>query len=391
LPDARGRIYLDYHATTPVDPRVADVVVQHMVEAFGNPSSVDHSFGEEAEEAIELASERVGELVGAPASDVVFTSGATESINLAIKGYAAGAFQGRRLRIVVSPTEHSAVLETCRALASKGDAEVEVLHVDSFGRVSLEEIEVACGGGADLLCVMAANNEVGTLAPVADIAHVAARYGTAFLCDATQAAGRVPIDVARDGITFLALSAHKIHGPKGVGALITPAGQLLSPLIHGGEQQRRLRAGTLNVPGIAGFGEACRLRHEEMDLDEAVTATRRDRLYHLLSETIPGLVLNGDPERRLAGNLHVSFPSSPNGAIISRVRDRLAIATGTACSSGIEAPSHVLRAMRLPETRLDGAVRIGLGKWTTDDEVDLAADMLTGAWRATTMVMNSGY
>lgn len=381
MPDARGRIYLDYHATTPVDPRVAAVVMRYMVEAFGNPNSVDHSFGDEADEAVHRASEDVGSLVGAPASYVVFTSGATESINLAIQGFARGALKGRRIRIALSPTEHSAVLETCRSLARDGHAELHFLHVDEAGRVSLEEIESICRAGIDLLCVMAANNEVGTVAPVSEIACIASKFGTAYLCDATQAVGRISIDMARDGITFLALSAHKIHGPKGVGALVTPARRLLSPLIYGGEQQRHLRAGTLNVAGIAGLGEACRLRSEELSVDEPAIAARRDRLHQLLREAVPELVLNGDPLNRLAGNLHVSFPNCPNGAVIARVRDHLAVATGAACSSGIEAPSHVLRAMGLPDSVLHGAIRIGIGKWTTDEEIELAADILSNAWR----------
>lgn len=381
MPDANKRIYLDYHATTPVDPRVAAVVMRYMVDAFGNANSVDHVFGDEAEEAVHQARESVGSLVGAPASDVVFTSGATESINLAIQGFARGALKGRRIRIALSPTEHSAVLETCRVLARDGHAELHFLHVDKAGRIALEEVEAVCRAGIDLLCVMAANNEVGTIAPVSKIADIASGFGVAFLCDATQAVGRIPTNMVQDRTTFLAFSAHKIHGPKGVGALVTPARQLLSPLIHGGEQQWRLRAGTLNVAGIVGLGEACRLRSEEMPIDEPAIAARRDRLHQLLHESVPELVLNGDPLHRLAGNLHVSFPNCPNGAVIARVRDRIAVATGAACSSGIEAPSHVLRAMGLPDSVLNGAIRIGIGKWTTDEEIELAADILSAAWQ----------
>jgi cysteine desulfurase len=378
------RIFLDYHATSPVDHRVAAVVMHHMVAAFGNPSSADHCFGDEAQHAVEEASRRVGSLVGASPEDVVFTSGATESINLVLQGLALGHFAGRRVRIAVSSTEHSAVLDTCTALARLGRADVRLLNVDHAGRVSLEEIESVCGSGVDLLCVMAANNEVGTIAPVARIGEIASRHRALFLCDATQACGRIPLDMVRDGITFLVLSAHKIHGPKGAGALVTHARRLLAPLLHGGEQQRGLRAGTLNVPGIAGLGEACRLRADEMEVDEAAIARRRDRLQALLTSAIPDLVVNGEQRARLAGNLHVSFPGCPNGAIIVRVRDRLAVATGAACSSGIEAPSHVLRAMGLREEVQDGAIRIGVGKWTTDDEVSMAAEILTAAWRSTT-------
>ena len=379
---AAGRprpVYLDYHATTPVDPRVAAVVLRHMLDDYGNASSTDHTFGDAAAEAVDAAAAQVGALVGARAESVVFTSGATESINLAVQGLAAARRSSGPLRVAVSPTEHAAVLDTCRALARAGLATVRTLSVDGAGRVDLDEIEAACAAGLDLLCVMAANNEVGTIAPVGAVAAAARRHGVAYLCDGTQACGRVPLDVERDGITLLALSAHKMHGPKGVGALVVGSRRLVTPIIHGGGQQRGLRAGTLNTPGIAGFGEACRLRAAERDVDEPAIARRRDRLQDALLREVPEIVVNGDQAARLAGNLHVSFLGCPNAAVIARVRDRLAVATGSACASGIEAPSHVVRAMRLDDDVIDGAVRIGLGKWTTDADVQVAAAVLAEA------------
>lgn len=372
-------IYLDYHATTPVDARVVDVVVGAMRETYGNASSADHTFGDAAASVVERAASHVARLVGARPDSVVFTSGATESLNLAIQGMAAARRSAGPLRVAVSPTEHAAVLDTCAALARAGAASVRVLEVDRRGQVDLGEIDTVCAAGLDMLCVMAANNEVGTLAPVRDLAVIAARHGVAYLCDATQAVGRVPMRFEDDGIALLALSAHKMHGPKGVGALVVRAKQLLTATVHGGGQQRGLRAGTLNTPGIAGLGEACRLRLEEMGTDESATAARRDRMQVTLLDAIPDIVVNGDLSARLAGNLHLSFLGSPNAALVARVRDRLAISTGSACSSGIEAPSHVLRAMRLRDDVVDGAVRIGLGKWTTDGEVEAATSVLAEA------------
>lgn len=279
-------IYLDYHATTPVDPRVAALVLHCMTTAYGNASSADHGFGDLAAEAVDTAAQRLATLVGARPSDVVWTSGATEAINIAIYGFAearaeASAGSGT-LRIAVSPTEHAAVLDTCGALARAGRATLRFLHVDRFGRVDLDEVETVCREGTDLLCVMAANNEVGTLAPVGDIASIARLQGVAYLCDARQAYGRIPLDVERDGITFLALSAHKIHGPKGVGALIAASRRLIAPMLHGGQQQHGLRPGTLNVPGIAGLGRAAELRAAEMASDEPSISTRRNRLQAAL-------------------------------------------------------------------------------------------------------------
>lgn len=375
-------IYLDYHATTPVDPRVASVVMHQMTCAYGNAHSADHRFGDAAAEAVDRSAADLANLLGASRTDVVWTSGATEAINIAIQGFVATRSYAQPVRIVVSPTEHVAVLDTCQAMMRAGRATIHVIGVDTAGRVNLDEIDSLCRNRADLLCVMAANNEVGTIAPVDQIAAISNRYGVAYLCDATQAAGRIELNVERDRITFLVVSAHKMYGPKGVGALVTRFPRLLAPVFHGGEQQRGLRPGTLNVPGIVGMGEASRLRRLEMTQDEAEVAARRDRFQAQLLARVDDLVVNGDRTARLAGNLHISIPDVPNGAIIARVRQRLAIATGAACSSGIEAPSHVLRAMNLQRGVVEGALRIGIGKFSTDSDVDEAVDLLAAAVRS---------
>lgn len=371
-------VYLDHHATTPADARVAAIVAHALVAGFGNPSSRDHAIGDRAAAAVDQAAREVAALVGASASEVVFTSGATEALNLALQGAVAALGPGRA-RLVVSPTEHPAVLETCRWLARAGLAEVRFLRVNAVGHVDLDEVEAACRDGADLLAVMAANNEIGTLAPVEALAAIAERHGTQFVCDAAQAAGHVPLDVGAWGVTMLAMSGHKLYGPPGAGALVVARGTRLEPRIHGGAQQRGLRPGTLNMPGIAGFGEACRLRRLEMEADEAAIATRRDALQQLLQAALPELSVQGDPQRRLAGNLHVALPDLPNDAVIARIRDRLAISTGAACSSGAPAPSHVLAAIGLPLNRQDGAFRFGLGRATTVADIAAATAIFTEA------------
>jgi len=373
-------IYLDYHATTPTDSRVAKAVLQAMTEDFGNASSLDHAIGDRAEVAVKQASRHVADLVGATPRDIIFTSGATESLNLAIQGTALHLEQsGIKPRIAISTVEHKAVLDTCNALNKQGRIELIHIPVDTQARIDLDQLEQACASGIHLLCIMAANNEVGTVYPIEKIAAIAQTYQVPFLCDACQALGKIPIQFNEWGITMLALSAHKLYGPQGVGALVVRRGHRLEPLLYGGSQQKGLRPGTLNLPGIVGLGEACRLRAEEMAVDEVEIGKKRDYFQSLLQAQIPDLVINGDPQNRLAGNLHVSIPGIPNSAIMARVRHKLAISTGSACSSGVEAPSHVLRAMNLPEPLIEGALRIGLGKFTTELDLTQAVDQISQA------------
>lgn len=343
-------------------------------------SSIDHEVGDRAEAAVKAATRHVADLVGVTPRDIIFTSGATESFNLAIQGTVQHLERTvTKPRIAISTVEHKAVLDTCEALRRQGRIELIYIPVDIQARIDLGQLEHACASGIHLLCVMAANNEVGTLYPIGKIAAIAQSYQVPFLCDASQAVGKIPIQFNEWGITMLALSAHKLYGPQGVGALVVRRDHRLEPLLYGGGQQKGLRPGTLNLPGIVGLGEACRLRLEEMAVDEVEIGQRRDRLQALLQAQIPDIVINGDLHNRLAGNLHISIPGIPNGAVIARVRHKLAISTGSACSSGVEAPSHVLRAMNLPEPLIEGALRISLGKFTTESDLTQAVDHLSQA------------
>lgn len=380
-------IYLDYHATTPVDRRVADLVHHYMTAEFGNASSTDHEYGDRAEAAVKQAAKQLANLVGASPREIIWTSGATESINLAIQG-SLSLDPETPHRIALLPLEHQAVLDTCKAFEQRGWAELIYLKVDANGRLDLDFLERVCDRGLSLLCIMAANNEIGNIYPIQAIGQIAQRYQIPFLCDGSQAVGKIPLNFAEWGITYLAISAHKLYAAKGVGALVVRKGYHLEPLIFGGGHQRGMRSGTLNVPGIVGLGEACRLRQAEMGEDEQVIAAQRDRLQSLLSDAIPSLVINGDLEHRLAGNLHISVPGVPNSAVIARIRHQLAISTGSACSSGVEAPSHVLRALQLPEDLVTGALRIGIGKFTTDDEIDRAAEILIKNIKAIQLLMS---
>jgi len=371
-------IYLDYHATTPVDPRVAQKVLHYMTEEFGNASSTDHEWGDRAEEAVKQAAKQVADLVRALPREIIWTSGATESINLAIQGNLP--FHPKEpYRIALLPVEHKAVLDTCHALAKRGRAKLIFLRVDSKGRLDLDHLEQVCAEGLSLLCVMAANNDIGTIYPIEAIAQIAQSYDVPFLCDGSQAVGKVPIQFEKWGITYLAISAHKLYGSKGVGALVVRRGYHLEPLMFGGAHQKGVRSGTLNVPGIVGLGEACRLRQLEMEEDERAIAAKRDKLQSLLLKNIPDLVVNGDTTSRLAGNLHISITGIPNSAVIARVRHQLAISTGSACSSGVETPSHVLQSLGLSAELIEGALRISVGKFTTEGEIEQAAEILSTA------------
>jgi len=365
-------IYLDYHSTTPVDRRVAGKVYDYMVHNFGNSSSIDHIFGDRAQEAVKKAKRQIADLINSSPQEIIFTSGATESINLVIQGLQPS-------RIIISPVEHKAVIDTCQAMAKKGLAEIIWLKVDKKARIDLNHLEKVCSQGADLLCIMGANNEVGNIYPLEEIGKIAQQYHIPFLCDGSQAVGKIPVNFEDWGITFLTISGHKLYAPKGIGALVIRKGYHLQPLIYGGGHQKGIRSGTLNVSGIVGLGEACYLRQLEMQEDESAIALKRNHLQSLLQSKIPQLVINGDTENRLAGNLHISIPNVPNSAIITRIRHKLAISTGSACSSATVSPSHVLRAMNLSDDLIEGALRIGVGKFTRDIEIEKSADIITNA------------
>jgi len=346
-----------------------------MTTAFGNANSTEHIYGEVAAALVTDARREVAELVNADPEGVYFTSGSSESIRLAVAHAVAG--RGHRpLRVAVTTVEHRAVLDTVAIHERRGEVTVHWLAVDGRARLDMVALEAACHDGIDLVCVMAANNEVGTLYPGEEVARIAGRAGARTLIDATQAAGRVPIHAAAWGITYLTVSAHKIYGPKGIGALIVPPELDVRPS-HGPTPSTG--DGTPNVPGIVGLGEACRLRRLEMADDEPRMAAQRNRLEALLFADIDGIVVNGDHERRLSNNLHVSVPDVPNDAVIARLRRHVALSTGAACSSGTQTPSHVLRAMGLSEALQEGALRIGTGKFTTDAEIERAAEHIVQA------------
>ena len=370
-------IYLDNHSTTICDYRVAEVIYSTLTETYGNSSSTVHEIGDCANLAVKVATKKIARVIQASSQEIVFTSGATESITLGIKGTIRN-LQNADIKphIAIASSEHKAVLDTCQALKAQDKIKLTILSADSQAHLDLSTLEKICASDIHLLCIMAANNEVGTIYPVEKIAAIAQKHNVPFLCDATQAVGKIPIRFHDWGITMLALSAHKLYGPKGVGALVVRKGHQLEPIMYGGGQQKGLRPGTLNVPGIVGLGEACRLRQLEMVEDERAIALKRDNLQTLLLQGIPGLVINGDINNRLAGNLLISIPDVPNSAVIARVRHKLAISTGSACTSGVEEPSHVLTAMGLAENVIEGSLRLGLGKFTTDEEVATAAEIL---------------
>jgi cysteine desulfurase len=276
-------IYLDYHATTPTDLRVASLILHYMTVEFGNASSVDHEYGDRAEAAINQAARHVADLVGARPREIIWTSGATESINLAIQGSLSPHPQ-KPHRIALLPLEHKAVLDTCHALEERGWVELVYLRVDAKGRLDLDHLEQVCAEGLSLLCIMAANNEIGNIYPIPTISQIAQRYRIPWLCDGSQAVGKIPIQCATWSMTYLAISAHKLYGPKGVGALVVQPGHNLQPLLFGGGHQQGMRSGTLNVPGIVGLGESCRLRSLEMATDESAIAAKRDKLQKLTTD-----------------------------------------------------------------------------------------------------------
>ncbi len=363
-------VYLDHHATTPVDTRVADVVLRAMTHDFGNANSIDHAFGRRARAIVKVAAGLVGGLVGASADRVRFTSGSTEALRLSI----ADLLHRRRparLRVALTRVEHKALIDEVLAATTDGQAEALWIDVDDRARLDMDCLDRVLASGVDVLCVMAANNEVGNVYPIAECARRARSAGAAILVDATQAAGRIPVDLGLDGIDYLSMSAHKMYGPKGVGALVV------------GDEGFALDAvwnsGTPNVPGIAGFGEASRLRHAEMHVDERRVAILRDHLQALLCDRVPGLTVNGDRTNRLSSNLHVSIAGVPNDAIVARLQGTVALSTGAACVSGTHAPSHVLRAMGLSDAAQEGALRMGLGRSTTRDDVEFAAESIAAA------------
>ena len=367
----RRPVYLDHQATTPLDPRVLEAMLPWLTGDFGNAASRQHAFGWAAESAVSAAREEIAAALGAEPGEIVFTSGATESNNLALLG-AARAARGRGNHVVTSAVEHRAVLDPCRQLAAEG-FEVTVLAPDETGRTAVEAVAAALTERTVLVSLMAANNEVGTLNPVAEIAALCASRGVLFHTDAAQAFGKVPFDV-RSGVALASLSAHKLYGPKGVGALYVRARPrvALSPIVFGGGHEKGLRSGTLNVPGIVGFGAAVRLASRERDVEAVRLAALRDRLDAAIRGALDGVTLNGHRVERLPGNLSLSFAGVDGERLIASLRD-VAVSSGSACTTASAEPSHVLRALGVPDALAKATIRFGLGRFTTAAEVDFAA------------------
>jgi cysteine desulfurase len=368
------RVYLDYHATTPVDSRVLDAMLPFFTEHFGNPNSRQHAWGWDAEKAVDAARAQVAALINASPGEIFFTGGATESNNLGIKGIAA-RLRDRGTRIVTAATEHKSVLDTCRTLRAQG-YDVQVVPVQQDGIVDLDALSGAVTTDTILVSVMAANNEIGTVQPLGEIAAIAHECGALLHTDAAQGAGKIPLDVHTMGIDLLSLTGHKMYGPKGCGALfVAKRKPKLLPVaqLDGGGQELGVRSGTLNVPGIVGLGTAAEICRMEMPQESARLSSMRDRLLERLQGALDGVRVNGTMERRLPHNLHVSFERVEGERLLMALGD-LAVSTGSACSSGSQAPSHVLQAIGATGDDAGASIRFGLGRATTEDEIDFAAD-----------------
>jgi cysteine desulfurase len=368
-------IYLDNHATTPVDPRVLDTMLPYFSKSFGNAASKSHAFGWEAEAAIDQAREQVANLIGAAsAREIIFTSGATESDNLAIKGVAQ-AYRHKGDHLVTSATEHKAVLDSCKVLEQQG-FHVTYLPVTAGGFVEMSRLQGALTDKTILISIMAANNEIGTIQPVMEIGRIAKEKGILFHCDATQAVGKIPLDVEKMGIDLLSLTAHKMYGPKGVGALYVRSSKprvKITPLMDGGGHERGMRSGTLNVPGIVGLGRACEVSKAEMGAEGERLTALRERLKRALLDRLDDVCINGDPVKRLPGNLNMSFAYIEGESLMMGLKE-IAVSTGSACTSASLEPSYVLKAIGLEDSLAHASIRFGIGRFNTGDEIDYTVE-----------------
>ena len=367
-------IYMDHNATTPALPEVVSAILPYFTEEFGNPSSATHAYGRKAAEAVAAAREAVARLLGADRpEEVIFTAGATESDNLALLGVCR-RLRGRANHVVTCATEHEAVLETCMALAEEG-FETTVLPVGSDGRLDPDRVREAVARRTAIVSVMMANNEIGTIQPLSAIADICHEAGALLHTDAVQAFGRIPVDVARLGVDLVSVTAHKMYGPKGIGALWMRRGVELAPMLHGGGQEGKLRSGTLNVPAIVGFGAAAVAAARDMQSEGARQEALRDRLWSKIA-TVPDVTLNGSLEHRLPNNLNVAFEGIDGEALVTLLRDVAALSTGSACASGQGKGSYVVRALSegpAGEARARSSVRFGLGRSNDEEQVDRVA------------------
>ena len=375
-------VYLDHNATTPCDPAVVEAMLPFFTKHFGNAASRSHSLGWEAEAAVDIAREHVANLIHADPKEIIFTSGATESSNLAIKGvYEMYASKGNH--IITALTEHNAVLDTCRHLEKKG-AEITYLPVDRFGKINLLDLEASIRPSTILISLMYANNETGTVHPVKEISRIARKHNIFFFTDATQAVGKIPVSVNEDGIDMLAMSAHKMYGPKGIGALYVrrkdPRVRLVAQM-DGGGHERGLRSGTLNVPGIAGFGKACQIARNNMKVEGERLQRLRDKLESSLL-AIDETYLNCAKDSRLPHTTNISFRNVESEGLFLAVNRQLAVSSGSACTSASMEPSHVLKAMGLDHDLAHSSIRFGLGRFTTEEEINFAIGVVENAVKA---------
>jgi cysteine desulfurase len=371
-------IYMDNHATTRCDPRVVQAMLSYFTEKYGNAASRNHCFGWEAEEAVDKARGQLAAVIGAKAKEIILTSGATESDNLAIKGVVE-FYKDKGNHIVTCVTEHKAVLDSCRALERQGKATVTYLPVDKYGMVDPDAVRNAITDKTVLISIMYANNEIGTIHPVREIGKVAKEKGVIFHCDAVQAVGKVPVDVEADGIDLLAMSGHKLYGPKGVGALyVRSKGPRvrLTPIIDGGGHERGMRSGTLNVTGVVGFGAASEIAMAEMAEEAARLTELRNKLHAGIFEQLDEVYLNGHPTERLPGNLNISFAYVEGESLLMGMND-VAVSSGSACTSATLEPSYVIRALGIGEELAHSSIRFGLGRFNSEDEVDYVTERVT--------------
>ena len=366
-------IYLDHHATTPVDPRVLDEMMPYFTENFGNASSLDHPYGYDASVAVQKSRESIAAAIGANMDEIIFTSGATESDNLALIGVMR-RYSEKGDHLITCTTEHKAVLDTARHLEGEGK-KVTYLPVNEFGEVNLEELKAAITEKTVMISIMAANNEIGTIANLEEIGKIAHENDVLFHTDAAQAVGHIPIDVKKMNIDLMSFSSHKIYGPKGIGALylrVLKPRVKLDSIMFGGGQERNIRSGTLNVPGIVGFAKAVEISQKEMEKENAKSKRWTDSMLKKFQEA--GGKLNGHPEKRLSHNLNVRFDGIESKAIINTVSKKIAISAGSACTTQIVEPSHVLLAIGLGEDQTHSSIRVGCGRFNTDEEIEIAAD-----------------
>lgn len=372
-------VYLDHNATTPCDLRVVEAMLPYFTKMYGNAASRSHSYGWQAEEAVEQVREKIARLIGSESKEIVFTSGATEAINLALKGVFE-IYSGKGNHIITCNIEHKAALDTCKHLEKKG-ADITYLPVKNNGLIDLTELEAAIRPETILISVMYANNEIGTIMQMKEISAIAKKNNVLVFSDATQAVGKIPVDVNNDGIDLMAFSAHKMYGPKGVGALYVRRKNprvKLAAQIDGGGHEKGMRSGTLNVPGIVGFGKACEISYDEMEKDAARLSRLRNKLQKALLQ-IEETYLNGDTEHRLPHVTNISFKYTESEALMMGFNKNIAVSSGSACTSATLEPSHVLKALGLEDEMARSSIRFSLGRWTTEEEIDYVINTVTNA------------